>query len=116
MSRRTARIALSEDALELVAARFRALGDQSRLKILNALMGQERSVTEIVEQTGLTQTGVSRNLGLLRREGLVGRRADGNRALYRIVDPTVDRLCSIVCAALTEHVEEELGALRGDSP
>lgn len=115
MGRRTRRFVLSGDALELVAARFRALGDTSRLRILNALMGGERSVTDLVVETELSQTCVSRNLGLLRREGLVGRRAEGNRALYRIVDPTVERLCGIVCAALTEHLEEELGALRGDS-
>jgi ArsR family transcriptional regulator len=97
---RRKRPVLTDEAIELVAGRFRALGDPSRLRILNTLMRGERSVQGLVETTGLEQSNVSRHLSILRREGIVGRRAEENRAFYRINDPTVARLCEIVCGGL----------------
>ena len=49
-----ARAQMSDGALELIAARFRALGEPSRLKLLIALEAGERNVTELVAATGLT--------------------------------------------------------------
>jgi ArsR family transcriptional regulator len=94
-----------------MAARFRVLADASRLRILNALMRGERSVQALMEETDLSQTNVSRHLGLLRREGIVNRRPDGNRALYRINDPTVVKLCETVCGGLSGRLAEDLEAL-----
>ena len=102
---------LSDEALELVAARFRALSDPKRLRILNLLMQGEHSVQELVEAAGLEQPSVSRHLAQLRREGVVQRRAEGNRAIYRIHDSTVIELCGIVCGGLAEHFSEGLDAL-----
>jgi ArsR family transcriptional regulator len=102
---------LTDQALELVAARFRALSDPTRLRILNTLMQGESSVQDLVEVTGLEQPNVSRHLGILRKEGIVSRRAEGNRAVYRISDPTIVRLCEIVCGGLAEHLSEGLEAL-----
>lgn len=104
---------LPDEALDLVAARFRLLADASRLRLLRALMDGEHSVQELVAATGLSQPNVSRHLGLMRREGMVARRADGNRGLYRIADVTVRRLCRIVCGGLSDRVASELDALQG---
>ncbi len=104
---------LGPEVLTRVAARFRALGDPSRLRILQALMEGERSVQELERATGLGQPNVSRHLGLLRREGLVGRRAEGNRALYRIEDPSVEQLCTLVCGSLAQRLAGELEAFQG---
>ena len=114
-TRATSYAMMGEDALELVAARFRALGDPSRLRLLNLLMAGERSVQELVEESGLTQTNVSRHLGLLRREGLVVRSRQGNRALYRIADPRIAKLCQIVCGGLSEQLAGGLDALEAGS-
>ena len=62
---------LFDEAIELVAARFRLLGDASRLRLLRALMEGDHSVQELVEECGLSQTNVSRHLGLMRRDGVV---------------------------------------------
>jgi DNA-binding transcriptional ArsR family regulator len=104
---------LSDEALDLVAARFRLLGDASRLRLLRALMDGEHSVQELVEASGLSQTNVSRHLGLMRREGVVARRAEGNRAVYSIADPTLRRLCRTVCGGLSERMAGDLDALQG---
>lgn len=102
---------LSDGALRLVAGRFRALGEPTRLRIVNTLMQGESSVQELVEATGVEQSNVSRHLSVLRREGIVGRRAEGNRALYSVQDPTVGRLCAIVCGGLEGRLTDELEAL-----
>ena len=60
---------LSDQALALLAARFRALADPTRLRILNTLMQGESSVGELIASTGLEQPSVSRHLIVLRREG-----------------------------------------------
>ncbi len=101
---------LTGPVLEQVAARFRVLGDPSRLRILSQLMQGEHAVQELVEATGLTQTTVSRHLGLLRRERLVTRKAVANRALYRICDATVFALCELVCGGLAEQAAESAQA------
>ena len=54
---------------------------------------------------------VSRHLAQLRSEGIVQRRAEGNRAIYRINDPTIIEICEIVCSGLAEHLSEGLEAL-----
>ncbi len=102
---------LTSDALELVAARFRALSDPKRLRILNLLMEGERSVQDLAELAGLEQPTVSRNLAQLRQEGIVARRSEGNRAIYQIHDATVIELCDIVCGGLAERFSEGLEAL-----
>jgi len=106
---------LTGEALELVAARFRTLSDPKRLRILNLLMQGESSVQDLADAAELEQPSVSRNLSQLRREGIVARRSEGNRAIYRIHDETVIDLCKIVCGGLTEHFSEGLEAL-GDQP
>ncbi len=111
MKARRAHPLLSEPAAALVAARFRALADASRIRLLNRLMRGERAVQELVGDTGLSQPNVSRHLGKLRDEGIVERRTEGARVLYRIADPTVIALCEIVCGGLTERAARTLRAL-----
>ncbi len=112
MARKRARHpVLSEQALEMLSARFRALGDPTRLRIINTLMQGECCVSDLVESTGLEQPCVSRHLIMLRREGILARRAEGNRAYYSIEDSTVTRLFRLVCGGLSERLSDELDAL-----
>jgi DNA-binding transcriptional ArsR family regulator len=104
---------LTDEALELVAARFRVLGDATRLRLLNLLMQGERSVGELVDESGFEQSNVSRHLSVLRREGVVTRRSEGNRALFRIGDPTVVQLCETVCGGLLGRHEQIVAGLPG---
>jgi ArsR family transcriptional regulator len=112
VSRKRSHPLLPDTALARVAARFSALGDPSRLKIVNHLMNGERSVGELIQQTGLSQTNLSRHLGVLRQTGLVERRAAGNRALYRICDPSLAEVCGIVCASLADQLAGDLEGLQ----
>ena len=76
-------------------------------------MQGERSVQDLVQATGLEQSNVSRHLSVSRREGIVERRAEGNRAVYSINDPTIAQLCEIVCGGLEGMLTGELESLPG---
>ena len=98
---------LSPEALELVASRFKLLGEPMRLRLLQALHGSERNVTQLVEATGATQANVSKHLGLLCEAGMLRRRKDGMHVFYAIADPMVFELCNLVCSRLQEDLSRQ---------
>ena len=104
-------IPLTDRARERMAARFRALGEPTRLNILERLFQAPASVGEILKYVGGTQANVSKHLGVLRSQGLVGRRKQGNRTVYSIADPSLERICAVVCAALGRDARAEVDAL-----
>lgn len=89
-------ILLSPDQLEGVAGLFKVLGEPMRLRILQAVCKQPRSVNEIVEATGATQANVSKHLALLTTAGILRREKDGQRVYYGVREPLVVRLCELV--------------------
>jgi len=60
------------------------IAEPTRRRILDAVRGGERSVTELVDAVGMHQPGVSRHLKVLRDAGLVEVRRDAQRRLYRL--------------------------------
>lgn len=95
-----------EPALGAVAGYFAVLSEPSRLKILHAICEAERSVSQIVADTGIAQTNVSRHLALMHRHGVVQRRRDGNQVYYRLTDDTMAELCRTVCARIAKSMDE----------
>jgi len=69
---------------------MRALGDETRLKILESLLAQEKCVSELVEAIGKQQPHVSHHLRILREAGLIEGLREGQRVCYRIA-PSVQR-------------------------
>lgn len=63
---------------------FQALADPTRRRIVESLRRGERQVGEIVEQTRVHQSGVSRHLRILHESGFVSVRPDGQRRLYSL--------------------------------
>jgi len=63
---------------------FQALADPTRRSIVEALRYGERQVNDIVEQTSIHQSGVSRHLRILQEAGFVSVRPEGQRRLYRL--------------------------------
>ena len=94
--------------LDLMAEKFRMLSDSTRLAILRALMQGERNVTQVVEETGRNQANVSKHLKLLADAGLVARRKEGLQVFYRLGDPLVERLCTLVCETIVQEAREEV--------
>jgi DNA-binding transcriptional ArsR family regulator len=99
-----ARDALASDVrVERTTAIFSALADPTRLRILDALSHSELCVCDLAEVAGISQSGVSHQLRLLRDRGLVAYRRDGQRAVYRLADEHVRTLI----ASGLEHADEE---------
>lgn len=104
------------ELLELIATRFKVLAEPLRLRLLNALREGERTVTQLVDETGAGQANVSRHLALLHRHRMVSRRKDGLNVYYRIADPSIFELCELVCGGLEATLAEELRPLSGRQP
>jgi ArsR family transcriptional regulator len=107
-----ATIDLPPAALELVAARFRALGEPLRLRILQVLARGESGVSALARIVGSTQPNVSKHLRVLQEVGLVERRPQGSVANYSIADTTALELCDLVCAGVRERLEAQVGAMQ----
>ena len=103
---------LPPGALELIAARFRVLGEPSRLRLIAALEKGEKNVTELVEATELTQANVSRHLQTLTGAGMLGRRKDGLNVYYFIADKSLFELCDLVCSRLHKELAAKAASLK----
>ena len=95
-----ARTRLTPELIDLVAERFRALGEPARLHIMNALRSGERTVGELVEETGFGTANVSKHLQLLNAAGFVTRRKDGLYVYYALAGDDVFKLCDLMCGRL----------------
>jgi DNA-binding transcriptional ArsR family regulator len=96
---------LSLEAMAQVAAYFSALAEPVRLRLLNALRREPRSVGELAEECECSTANVSRHLSLLARHGLLAREARGTSVYYSIADPAVYALCDLVCDSLARRFE-----------
>lgn len=85
---------------ETVSGYFALLAEPMRLKILNALCDNERSVNDIVERVSSTQTNVSRHLNLMYSRGVLTRRREGTQTYYAIADANVISLCRSACVQI----------------
>jgi DNA-binding transcriptional ArsR family regulator len=98
---------LPDELTELIARRFRALGEPMRVRMLDRLRQGEATVNELAAALDASQQNVSKHLAVLADSGIVGRRKDGVRVYYRIVDEGVLDLCEQVCGS----VQSQLAAL-----
>src|SRR5215208_5370689 len=106
---------LSGAALEKVAELFKVLSEPMRLRILYALIDGEKSVSQLVEETGGLQANVSKHLGILSDAGVVERRKQGLYAWYRITDESIFELCDLACGSIYERLAADLDRLSGES-
>src|SRR5512138_2002717 len=95
---------LPEDLAELIARRFRALGDPLRVRLLDLLRDGELSVNTLAGQLGAGQQNVSKHLAVLVDAGMLVRRKQGNHVYYRIADDGVFALCEQVCGSLQSQL------------
>lgn len=96
---------------------LRALASPHRLMMVCALLEQERSVGELAETLGMRIANASQHLTLLRKDGLVTARRDGQTVWYAIASPEARDLltalhriyCAPAPACPTEPPEESTG-------
>ncbi len=97
---------LTGDMIDLVAERFRALAEPTRLQIMQELRAGEQTVGALVEATGLGTANVSKHLQQLHAANFVTRRKEGVHVYYGLAGEEVFRLCDIMCG----HIEAEAAA------
>ncbi|WP_306215800.1 ArsR/SmtB family transcription factor [Actinoplanes sp. RD1] len=100
----TAALLREQNAARVLTPKLRALADETRLTLMLLIAERSRTVKELQEATGLSQTLVSHHLGLLREQELVEAVAEGRSNRY-----------TVCCSALTEPVRL-LSSLAGLAP
>jgi DNA-binding transcriptional ArsR family regulator len=93
-----------DELVELIARRFRAIGEPMRIKLLDRLRDGEATVSELADAIETSQQNISKHLALLAEVGIVARRKDGNYVYYRIADEGVFKLCEDVCGSIQEQL------------
>lgn len=101
-------------SLERAAQLFRAMGDAPRLRILELLKKREMCVTEIVAAVSDKFSTVSQRLRILRSEGLIVRRRDGNHLYYGLSDRHVADLILNALAHATELAAGPVSTQEGE--
>ena len=87
---------VDEGELDRMATRFKLLGEPMRLKILQTVCREPRSVNDIVAATGSTQANVSKHLALLAAGGVLTRKKEGQCVYYGMKNRLVMKLCELV--------------------
>lgn len=101
--------------LELTTKFFRALGDPTRLKILDLLLEGEKNVGELVELVGSGQGRVSNHLACLKQCGFVDTRREGKFIYYRIADEAARKLLETSQQMIANNAEQIWACTRAEA-
>ncbi len=75
-----------EEEIEKASRSLRAMSHPLRLKILCTLSETEKSVQDIVDHVGTSQSNISQHLAILRDKDIITSRKDANKVYYRLGD------------------------------
>jgi DNA-binding transcriptional ArsR family regulator len=101
---------------DVIAQRFRLLGEPMRIKLLDRLRDGQATVGELQQALGASQQNVSKHLGVLLQAGVVSRTKEGTSSVFAIADETVFELCEQVCGGLRRQLSELDALLEGGQP
>lgn len=101
------------EMLEAVAAKFRALSQAPRLRLMETLFDGPLTVNQLAERTGLGQANTSKHLAVLAQAGFLTRSRQGTLAVYRLADEMPKQLCGLICGRVMAEVEDDLRRMRG---
>jgi DNA-binding transcriptional ArsR family regulator len=100
---------------EALSRYFRVLGDPTRLRIIEALLERERTVSDLVELVGAPQSRVSNHLACLRWCRLVESERRGRTVVYRVADERVSHVLELA-ASLAEPNCDHLASCKRIGP
>jgi DNA-binding transcriptional ArsR family regulator len=96
---------LPDPLVDLIAERFRVLGEPMRIRIVDRLREGPASVGELTLALDTSQQNASKHLGVLHAAGIVRREKQGTSVRYEITDPSVFDLCEQVCGGLRRRID-----------
>ncbi len=97
----------SDAVFASAAELFRLLATPMRLRIISALCGHEKNVTQLLAEIDTTQPNMSQHLAALYRAGVVGKRRDATQIYYRIASERAATLCRAVCMQIAVELDGE---------
>ncbi len=92
-----------DNTLDRMESILNIASDFTRLKILYCILGEQKSVNQIAEETGASQSLVSHQLSILKKNHLVSATRNGHNVFYQLDDEHVEQLLEITF----DHVNEE---------
>jgi len=98
--------------IRLLSKHFKGFADYSRLLILYALMEGEKSVGDLVTETGLSQSGISNHLKCLKECDLLVDRPESKYVYYSIKDDRTREIIALAEAMMKDIAEERYQCLR----
>ena len=104
---------MPSEMLEAVAAKFRALSQAPRLRLLESLFDGPMTVNALADRAGLGQANTSKHLAVLAQAGFVTRTRQGPHVAYALADEMPKQLCSLLCGRVVSEVEDDLRQIRG---
>jgi len=107
---------LPDDLVELIARRFRVIGEPMRIRLLDRLRDGEATVGELSEALSASQQNISKHLAILADVGILDRRKEGNHVYYRVVDEGVFALCEAVCGSVQQQLRSLNELVTGVTP
>ncbi|MGB7291720.1 MAG: metalloregulator ArsR/SmtB family transcription factor [Thermodesulfobacteriota bacterium] len=90
---------------ELLPKFFKAFCDPTRIKIIQLLIEKERNVTDLINNLGTSQSGVSNHLACLKWCGFVTSRKDGKSIYYRVVDKRINEIVNLASKVISDNAE-----------
>mgnify|MGYP001164750236 FL=1 len=98
----------SDQVFDSAAELFRLLSTPIRLKIISALCGQEKNVSQLLDEIATTQPNMSQHLATLYRAGVLARRRDATQIYYRIGSERAATLCRAVCMQIAVEFDGDV--------
>lgn len=92
---------INEHELAHLANYFKAMGDPTRLRVLQLLSAGRYNVGELAQQCQYSSANISRHLSVLRQQGLIERHTEGTSVYYQLANDVPSKLCALVAQRLT---------------
>jgi ArsR family transcriptional regulator, virulence genes transcriptional regulator len=92
---------------ELQAEISKTLANPIRLAILHSLRDGEKTVNDLAELIGVSQSNLSQHLALLRQRGIVKTRKQGVSIFYRVFNPKINQACDMVREVLLDQLRQK---------
>jgi ArsR family transcriptional regulator, virulence genes transcriptional regulator len=92
---------------ELQAEVSKTMAHPLRLAILHSLKDGEKTVNQLTEISGASQSNVSQHLALMRQRDIVLTRKEGSNIYYRVSSPKISQACDMVREVLLEQLSQK---------
>ena len=96
---------MKSEVLRLQAELCKSLSDPKRLRIIQELRVDERTVSELADILGLKQSNTSQHLAVLRKIGVVFPHKEGSMVYYRLAHPKIAEACDLVHEVIAEQLQ-----------